>query len=333
MEDNIEVSICCAAYNHEKYICDALNSFLMQKTNFKYEILIHDDASTDNTASIIREYEKEYSNIIKPIYQTENQYSKGIRISQTFNYPRAKGKYIAICEGDDFWTDENKLQKQYDFMESHRDYSMCCHNAKKVDIDGIFIKNIDAILEEKEMTPNEVINEPNGWIATASIFVRKEVACSMPNFTTDLPIGDYPLRLHCLAMGKVYYFNQIMSAYRVSTKEKKKSDSYIYNRDQNNDLLINERIKLNKYLLKYNEFSKKKYENLIYGRIDRNEFLIGVYENNIKKLKKTRMYQCLSLKGKISYYILLKYPSLHKQIQKVFRFIFKKIKGKNHVGK
>lgn len=100
--DKLMVSICCITYNHEKYISEALESFLMQKTSFKYEILIHDDASTDNTAKIIREYEKKFPEIIKPIYQIENQYSKGNKINLVYNFPRAKGKYIAICEGDDY---------------------------------------------------------------------------------------------------------------------------------------------------------------------------------------------------------------------------------------
>lgn len=94
----------------------------MQKTTFKYEVLIHDDASTDNTADIIREFEAKYPDIIKPIYQTENQYKKGKRMSYEYQLPRARGKYIAMCEGDDYWTDPYKLQKQVSFLESHPDY-------------------------------------------------------------------------------------------------------------------------------------------------------------------------------------------------------------------
>ena len=119
------VSICCITFNHEKYIDQTLEGFLMQKTNFSFEILIHDDASTDATADIIREYEAKYPNIIKPIYQTENQFSKGIRsMYGVFNFPRATGKYIAMCEGDDYWIDENKLQSQADFLEQNEDYGL-----------------------------------------------------------------------------------------------------------------------------------------------------------------------------------------------------------------
>lgn len=108
------VSICCITYNHVKYIRDALEGFLMQKTAFPIEVLIHDDASTDGTADIIRQYETEYTDIIKPIYQQKNRYSRGLPVL-TLNYERVQGKYIALCEGDDCWIDENKLQIQFDF--------------------------------------------------------------------------------------------------------------------------------------------------------------------------------------------------------------------------
>ena len=123
------VSVCCLAYNHEPYIRDCLEGFVKQKTDFKYEVLIHDDASTDKTAEIIREYEDKYPELIKPIYQTENQWSKGVPLTNTFLYARANGKYYAICEGDDYWCDENKLQKQFDFMQAHPEYSACVHNS------------------------------------------------------------------------------------------------------------------------------------------------------------------------------------------------------------
>jgi len=131
------VSICCLAYNHEPYIRECLDGFMMQQCDFKFEVLIHDDASTDGTADIIREYEAKFPEILKPIYQTENQYSKGLRnISARLNYPRARGKYIALCEGDDYWTDPLKLQKQVDFLEGNPEYILACHNYKILNYDG-----------------------------------------------------------------------------------------------------------------------------------------------------------------------------------------------------
>ena len=120
------VSICSITYNHAPYIRQCLDGFLMQKTKFRYEIIIHDDASTDGTTEIIKEYAEKHPDLITPIFQKENQYSKGIRgMFPRFCFPHAKGKYIALCEGDDYWTDPLKLQKQVDFLESHPDYVMC----------------------------------------------------------------------------------------------------------------------------------------------------------------------------------------------------------------
>ena len=123
--NDIVVTILTLAYNHKPYIRQCLDGIVMQRTNFKFELLIHDDASTDGTADIIREYESKYPNIIKPIYQKDNQYSKEIPIGVTYLYPRAKGKYIALCEGDDYWIDPLKLQKQVDFLEANPEFVMC----------------------------------------------------------------------------------------------------------------------------------------------------------------------------------------------------------------
>ena len=120
------VSICCLAFNHQDYIKDTLDGFLNQKTNFSFEILIHDDASTDNTPRIIEEYVKNYPEIIKPILQVENQWTKGISPSHTYNWPRVKGKYIAMCEGDDYWTDPHHLQRSVDKLEEDLGLSLTC---------------------------------------------------------------------------------------------------------------------------------------------------------------------------------------------------------------
>lgn len=121
------VSIQCTAYNHEEFIRETLEGFVMQKANFRFEAIVHDDASIDGTAEIIREYAEKYPDIIKPIYEVENQYSKKDGSLDRIMYKACKGKYIAICEGDDYWTDPYKLQKQVDFLEAHTDYVMCSH--------------------------------------------------------------------------------------------------------------------------------------------------------------------------------------------------------------
>ena len=119
---NIMLSIVCHTYNHENYIGETIDGFLNQKTNFPFEIIIHDDASTDKTPLIIKEYQEKYPELIKVIYQTDNKYSKGINIWTNYTFPKCQGKYIALCEGDDYWTDEKKLQKQVVFLENNPNY-------------------------------------------------------------------------------------------------------------------------------------------------------------------------------------------------------------------
>ncbi|HAX96890.1 MAG TPA: glycosyl transferase family 2, partial [Prolixibacteraceae bacterium] len=121
------VSICCITYNQEKFIRDAIEGFLMQKTKFPIEVIIHDDASTDKTTDIIREYQSAHPDLIRAIYQSENQFSKGLDQALKHVYGGARGKYIALCEGDDYWTDPLKLQKQVDFMEAHPECTICFH--------------------------------------------------------------------------------------------------------------------------------------------------------------------------------------------------------------
>ncbi|MDQ3016638.1 MAG: glycosyltransferase [Bacteroidota bacterium] len=135
------VSVSCMTYNHAPFIRQCLDPILGQQTNFPFEIVIHDDASTDGTKEIIEEYVARHPGIIFPIFQQENQYSKGIRgIPSRYNYPRCRGKYIAVCEGDDYWTDPLQLQKQVDFLEMHDDYVMTYHDMDVVDQNGIILQ-------------------------------------------------------------------------------------------------------------------------------------------------------------------------------------------------
>ena len=214
--NNPLVSICTLAYNHEPYTRQCLDGFLMQKTNFKFEVLIHDDASIDGTEEIIREYEAKYPDIIKALYEEENQYVLGRRGSKTFNYPRAKGKYIALCEGDDYWTDPYKLQKQVDFLEANEEYSLCFHNAIEHWEDGSREDSIFSDVEDRDYSAVEIYKK---WtIPTASVVFRKAVIDSLrykevgsnPKFI----YGDIILFLTCAEFGKLRGFTDTMSIYR-----------------------------------------------------------------------------------------------------------------------
>lgn len=129
----ITVSISCITFNHGPYVEQALSSMLSQKTTFPFEILVHDDASTDDTAEVIRRFAQAYPAIVKPVLQTENQYSRGKKPGMDFNFPRAQGRYIAVCEGDDYWQDPLKLEKQVAFLEATPACVACGHDAIRLE--------------------------------------------------------------------------------------------------------------------------------------------------------------------------------------------------------
>ena len=211
------VSICCSTYNHENYIAQTLEGFLMQKCNFPVEILINEDCSTDKTASIIKEYEKQFPDVIKPVYQKENQYSKGVKPITKLLFPRVTGKYIAICEGDDYWTDPYKLQKQVDFLETNVEYGMVYTefnrlNQKSGEIESNVFHNI---LGLKENTfENFIIN--TWFLATFTwVFKSEFLAFSQEFINKEFNIGDLPLLLTISANSKVGFINETMGVYRV----------------------------------------------------------------------------------------------------------------------
>lgn len=215
MKNKMLVSIICNAYNHEPYIAQCLDGFIMQRTNFDFEVLVHDDASTDKTADIIRMYESQYPQIIKPIYQTENQYSKN-GVSQ-FQYPRVQGKYVAFCEGDDYWTDPYKLQKQFDGMEAHPEVDICAHNAVMLNAKtNKKIRNIASRKWNMIIPVENVILGGGGFVATNSLFFRVELLNNMPPFRRMSEL-DYAMQIHGALRGGMLYLNDSMSVYRFQT--------------------------------------------------------------------------------------------------------------------
>ncbi|MGP1477302.1 MAG: glycosyltransferase family 2 protein [Phocaeicola sp.] len=210
------VSIRCTAYNHEPYIRQCLEGFIMQQTNFRFEAIVHDDASTDKTAEIIKEYAEKYPDIIKPIYETENQFSKHDGTIRRIMDKACTGKYIAMCEGDDYWTDPLKLQKQFDFMEKNLNYNICVHNAIKHNCktgeNCLFNKN----LSNKTYTIKDLILKK--WFTpTASFFYRNNIAISNEWAKRDCN-GDMILLYTNCMKGNLYYMEDVMSVYNYLTE-------------------------------------------------------------------------------------------------------------------
>ena len=218
MSKNIKVSIICLVYNHEPYLRKCLEGFVNQKCNFEYEVLIHDDASTDNSASIIREYEEKYPEIIKPIYQKENQHSKGVKITATFLYPKAQGEYLAWCEGDDYWTNENKLQKQVDFLDSHSEYIACAHKYDVINKEGDKVDKITFGYYENEGVYTLDDFQKYEMPSQLATFVYRNIFTKnieKYRFFDDATLpGDMKAVLFMLLHGNIYRLNEKYSVYR-----------------------------------------------------------------------------------------------------------------------
>ncbi len=212
------LSVACITYNHENYVAEALDGILMQETDFPFEIIIHDDCSTDMTVDIVVKYAEKYPTIIKLILQEENQYSQGIK-PDVATFKKAIGKYIAMCEGDDYWIDSKKLQIQLDEMRKIENCQMSFHPA--IDIwedssrkDGITTKQADG---NKLFSTNEIILGGGGFCPTASLIFRKEAITNLPEWFNKAPFGDYFLQIFGSLKGGALYIDRPMSVYRRNT--------------------------------------------------------------------------------------------------------------------
>lgn len=214
---NVDVSILCLTYNHGKYIREALDGFLSQETEYTYEILIHDDASSDETVSIIQEYVERYPSKIKPVYQRENQYSKGVLggITYKFQYPRARGRYLAFCEGDDFWSDPKKLKLQIEFLEKNLDYALSYHN---YDVLEAKVRVLHEGRKGQDMNLIDYANCATG-IQTLTVVMRnifKDLV--LPDTILRHVTGSYFWFMLAAEHGSVKYMDESMAVYRVHSE-------------------------------------------------------------------------------------------------------------------
>ena len=218
---NPKVTIYCLTFNHERYIKRAIESFLMKDTDFDFEIIIHDDASTDSTQKVLREYQAQHPTKIKLILQAENQHSKGVPFVGNYIEPLVAGEYVAICEGDDYWTDPKKIQKQFDALEEHRECCMCVHRVEEVASTGEGLGTSfppfalkSGIIESADFIP---LNKEYAF-QTSSYFIRADVWHSYiknpPQFKELCAVGDVPMLLYFGDLGDVYYLDDSMSCYR-----------------------------------------------------------------------------------------------------------------------
>ncbi len=220
------VTVICISYNHERFIARALDGFLAQKTTFPFEVFIHDDASTDSTADIIRDYEARFPDIIRAVYQVENQHSQGLRIFEDLVFPEARGKFVALCEGDDFWLDPLKLQKQVDYLEAHPDCSLCFHDAQVVDLEGRPQRRFfpEPGFKPRHFQKGEADYDAGGlirlgFIPTQSLVFPRRFMFDWPSYHENGICGDLPLGLTLASRGYAHYLDEAMSAYRTGNPE------------------------------------------------------------------------------------------------------------------
>lgn len=270
------VVIKCFAYNHQSYIRDALEGFINQQTDFRFIAIVHDDASTDSTTDIIKEYAEKYPDIIFPIYEKDNQYSKsdnrlGYLVDEACRVTNAK--YIAVCEGDDYWTDPLKLQKQVHIMEQNDDICLTFHSVKMIFENSPVRNKIRGKIEDREYSGLEWFKTRPSQ--TASFVFRTEVINSdLYNnivYNKIFSVGDIPLIMICSKLGKLYGISDIMSVYRVTPT------GWTLSKKSNEDLW-----RLIKEQFEYSRFGK---EFVKPSRLIAQELCIAFFLNRLKKKK------------------------------------------------
>lgn len=314
------VTVLTTAYNHAPYIAQTIEGFLMQKTNFPIEMIIHDDASTDGTTDIIRDYVKRYPDKIKAIFQKENQYSKGINVYD-FMTPYIRGKYLAECEGDDYWCDENKLQIQVNWMENHSEYSACVHNTKKIDLKNNTETIWFPIDGDKDLVFEQILKGGNSCFHVSSVLWRADI--QFPEEMSEIKsFGDYVLAVCLGIQGKIRYFDTVMSVYRYFTpgswsmRQSVSSEQRIQRYQDNLKLLQN-----------IDRLTNYKYSHVTEEIIKKQKFCIceesGLYQE-LKRGELKSLYQQLPLWRHLNITVKQYMPGLFR----VYKNITKKWSGK-----
>lgn len=225
MKDKPLVAIHCLVYNHEPYLRDCLEGFVMQQTNFPFVAIVHDDASTDNSAAIIREYEEKYPHIFKPIYEIENQYSKrdgSLERIMNEAIEATCAKYVAMCEGDDYWTNPLKLQKQVEILEADESLMLCCTNCSVVDNHSVEIQAVRGGVVRDDIAGRYNLRDffrDNHQYPTLSVVYRRthtEEISEKYARTRNAFLGDWTLWICLLIYGDAYFLNEVTCAYRVN---------------------------------------------------------------------------------------------------------------------
>lgn len=217
-KSELKVSVLLISYNHQSYIREALDSVLGQKTTFSFEVIIYDDKSTDGTRDVILSYQRNYPEIIKTIFPDENQVSQGKSPLCDYLIPAANGEYFAMLECDDYWIDDLKLQRQYEYMEAHKEVSLCAHS---VELFNDQTKQIEGVSNScsapVEVSTSEIIKRGGAVLATCSYFCKASDMLEYLGWKPEnCPVGDWPMMIYLSMRGKVCCLPNVMGRYRVA---------------------------------------------------------------------------------------------------------------------
>lgn len=212
------ITFLCTTYNQESYIEQAIKGFLIQKTSFPYEIIIHDDYSTDDTTKVIDSYKSKYPTLIKTIYQKENQYSQGVSVT-LLAVKQSRAEYIALCEGDDYWINENKIENQLSLMLDDSSVTMVVSPAR-TELNDNITKNILGEYGSKTrmISPQDILDISGQFAPTSSYVLKRESLIKSRELFISAPVGDLFIQLYCATQGKLVYFPEIGSVYRLMAK-------------------------------------------------------------------------------------------------------------------
>lgn len=280
-KDDVDISIWCVTYNHIKYIKKTLEGFLMQKTNFSFAVLIYDDASTDGTSDVVRDYAKRFPSVFHAFIMKNNTYKHPQRMTAVSELKKLylTGKYTCVCEGDDYWIYDQKLQRQYEFMESHSEVSLCMHNAINYNEGTSEVYPLIMDMDSGYLDDDEIILFKHGHPPTASYFYRTECLNDRPVFFDESPVGDEPLRYWLAHHGKVYYMDKVWSV-----RNYMHDGSWNATMKNNTEFHRIHNYKWVTFLKKYNEHTNYRYASILEENICRiciNEILLE--KNNLFK--------------------------------------------------
>lgn len=312
------VSVLLISYNEEQYIAKALESIIRQKTTFKFEVICHDDASTDGTQKIIQEYYRKYPDIIVPILQANNKMQKGHQIVMEYCYPAVKGKYIAYCDGDDYWIDDEKLQMQVDFLENNPEYSMCLHDFSFLYEKENKMMRSSCGKTERDISVNELITWNYKKIPQlgAAVF-RTDLAKNRPDLFVKIgggknslrPISDHPLYIYLGLNGKVKYIPIVMAVWR-------RRVSGTWGNGAKADNMVNFNYEKIEFFERLNEYSEEFYKDSINQAIGKCKFDNAWIKRNYSEAKRLLKYSNVSFARRVMVTAFAWCPYLAKAIRR-----------------